>query len=69
MRLRISPRHRFLAFGPRMGQARRGAVGFLCARGMAEQLREAARERDRSMSAVIRNALEAELQREQERSR
>lgn len=36
---------------------------------MYERLRKAAREQDRSMSAVIRKALEAELQREAERSR
>lgn len=43
-------------------------LGFYAPEAMAERLREAAREQDRSVSAVIRKALEAELQREQERS-
>jgi len=44
-------------------------LGFYAPEALAEQLREAAREQDRSMSAVIRKAVGAELQREQERSR
>ena len=44
-------------------------MGFYASESLAERLREAAKEQDRSMSAVIRKALEAELQREQERSR
>jgi predicted transcriptional regulator len=44
-------------------------LGFYAPEAMAERLREAAREQDRSMSAVIRKALEAELQREAEGSR
>jgi predicted transcriptional regulator len=39
---------------------------FYAPEAMAERLREAAREQDRSMSAVIRKALEAELQRDTE---
>ena len=45
------------------------AMGFYTSQAMAERLKEAAREQDRSMSAVIRKAVEAELQRGQERSR
>lgn len=44
-------------------------MGFYASELMAEQLREAAREQDRSTSAVIRKALEHEFQREAERSR
>ena len=44
-------------------------LGFYAPEAMAEQLREAAREQDRSVSAVIRKAVEAELQREAGRSR
>jgi predicted transcriptional regulator len=54
-----------------MAEAQEGTVpmGFYASQSLAERLREAAKEQDRSMSAVIRKALEAELQREQERSR
>jgi post-segregation antitoxin (ccd killing protein) len=41
-------------------------LGFYASELMAEQLKEAAREQDRSVSAVIRQALEAELRREAE---
>jgi hypothetical protein len=37
-------------------------LGFYAPEAMAERLREAAKEQDRSMSAVIRLALEHELQ-------
>jgi predicted transcriptional regulator len=45
-------------------QERTVALGFYASESMAERLKEAAREQDRSVSAVIRQALEAELQRE-----
>lgn len=41
-------------------------LGFYAPEALAERLREAAKEQDRSMSAVIRQALEHELQRETE---
>ena len=47
-------------------QQRPVPLGFYASQTMAERLREAAREQDRSMSAVIRKALEAELQHEAE---
>ena len=49
-------------------QERTVPLGFYASRSLAERLREAAREQDRSMSAVIRKAVEAELRRGQERS-
>jgi hypothetical protein len=48
-------------------QERSVPLGFYASQTMAEQLREAAREQERSMSAVIRRALETELQRKAER--
>jgi molybdopterin-guanine dinucleotide biosynthesis protein A len=42
-------------------------LGFYAPTALAEQLRAAAAEQDRSMSAIIRRALEVELQREAER--
>jgi predicted transcriptional regulator len=41
-------------------------LGFYAPQGLAERLREAAREQDRSMSSLIRRALEHELRREPE---
>jgi hypothetical protein len=41
-------------------------MGFYASESLVERLREAAREQDRSMSSVIRLALEHELQREPE---
>ena len=63
--------HSLLIVRGLMANAQEGTVpmGFYASQSLAERLREAAKEQDRSMSAVIRKALEAELQREQERSR
>jgi predicted transcriptional regulator len=47
-------------------QERTVALGFYASESIAEWLKQAAREQDRSVSAVIRQALEAELQRESE---
>lgn len=41
-------------------------LGFYTSERMAERLREVAKQQDRSVSAVIRKAVEAELQREAE---
>jgi hypothetical protein len=49
-------------------QERPVPLGFYASQAMAELLREAAREQERSMSAVIRRALEAELKQPNERS-
>ncbi len=47
-------------------QERPVPLGFYAPEAMAEQLREAAREQDRSVSAVIRLAIAHELEREAE---
>jgi predicted transcriptional regulator len=44
-------------------------MGFYAPESLVERLRDAAREQDRSMSSVIRLALEHELQREPEPAR
>ena len=40
-------------------------LGFFASQEMAERLREVAKQQDRSVSAVIRKAIEAELRREE----